>query len=133
METLFPSIVPGLKWCPKCLNHSYTFFQENSASEEIEEVSLQLNKEEMTSKSRASITNVFDETGISPLTLHGLNQQKKLKACKRKVEKVKKKLIWGISSVASLEESILDDTDDDESAPSVKKMKKESEDFNLLL
>ena len=35
--------------------------------------------------------------------------------------------------MASLQESILDDTDHDESAPSAKNMKKQSEDFNLLL
>ena len=93
LENKFPEIVPGLKFCPKCLKLSKnTLADSTSGSSECknELISYNTNTFECQSNSKSNVSSVLNVMGSSALKLHGLDNCKKVKACKRKVETIKK-------------------------------------------
>ena len=65
------------------------------------------------------------------MKLHGLNGRKKVKACKRKIETVKKQLIAELSVVSNLDQSFL--MDDEEEPLEAKRARQDCEDYNSML
>jgi len=135
LEDKFPEVIPGLKFCPKCLKLAKNTLVENTSgsSESENEVTSSINSLESASHSKAKVTSVLNVVGGSPLKLHGLNNRKKVKACKRKVETVKKRLIADLSIATNLDQSFLDDDIDDAEVLSSKKFKQDSEEYDSML
>ena len=125
LENKFLEIVPGLKFCPKCLKLSKNTLADStsgSSESENELISYGTNTFECQFNSKFNVSSVLNVMGSSPLKLHGLDNCKKVKACKRKVETIKKKLIVDLSIATSLDQSFLDDDTNDAEVVSSKKI-----------
>ena len=136
LENKFLEIVPGLKFCPKCLKlskNTLAYSTSGSSESENELISYDTNTFECQSNSKSNVSSVLNVMGSSPLKLHGLDNRKKVKACKRKVETIKKKLIVDLSIATSLDQSFLDDDTNDAEVVSSKKLRQDSEEYNSML
>ena len=87
LENKFPEIVPGLKFCPKCLKLSKNTIADStsgSSESENELIFYDTNTFECQSNSKSNVSSVLNVMGSSPLKLHGLDNHKKRKHLQKK-------------------------------------------------